>query len=105
MNSANLLHSKTTPAHRAKLAYVYLRQSSPGQLQHNTESTTRQYALVERAVALGWPRDRVKIIDGQLLTQREILCRERCSGTIRLRMSKKRAEMRTITVKQTIEKG
>jgi DNA invertase Pin-like site-specific DNA recombinase len=66
MNSANLLHSKTTPAHRAKLAYVYLRQSSPGQLQHNTESTTRQYALVERAVALGWPRDRVKIIDEDL---------------------------------------
>jgi DNA invertase Pin-like site-specific DNA recombinase len=66
MNSANLLHSKTTPAHRAKLAYVYLRQSSPGQVQHNTESTTRQYALVERAVALGWPRDRVKIIDEDL---------------------------------------
>jgi DNA invertase Pin-like site-specific DNA recombinase len=35
-------------------------------VQHNTESTTRQYALVERAVALGWPRDRVQIIDEDL---------------------------------------
>jgi hypothetical protein len=42
--------------------------------------------------------------DGQLLTQREILCSERCSGEIRLRVSKKRAEMRTINVKQNIEK-
>jgi DNA invertase Pin-like site-specific DNA recombinase len=66
MNSTNLLHSKTTPDHRAKLAYVYLRQSTPGQVQNNTESTTRQYALVERAVALGWPRDRVQVIDEDL---------------------------------------
>jgi DNA invertase Pin-like site-specific DNA recombinase len=66
MNSANLLHSKITTTHQAKLAYIYLRQSSPGQVQHNTESTTRQYALVKRAVALGWPRDRVRIIDEDL---------------------------------------
>jgi DNA invertase Pin-like site-specific DNA recombinase len=71
MNSANLLHSKITTAHQAKLAYVYLRQSSPGQVQHNTESTTRQYALVERAIALGWPKDRVRMIDEDL----------GCSGT------------------------
>jgi DNA invertase Pin-like site-specific DNA recombinase len=66
MNSVNYLHSKITTEHRAKLAYGYLRQSSPGQVQHNTESTTRQYALLERAVALGWPRDRVQIIDEDL---------------------------------------
>jgi len=66
MNSANFLHSKITTAHQAKLAYVYLRQSSLGQVRHNTESTTRQYALVERAVALGWPRDRIRIIDEDL---------------------------------------
>jgi hypothetical protein len=59
MNS-NLLHSKITTAHQANLAYVYLRQPSPGRVQHDTESTTRQYALVERAVALGWPRDCVR---------------------------------------------
>jgi len=40
--------------------------------------------------------------DGQLLTQREILCRGVVLGRIRLRMSKKRAETRTINVKQTI---
>ncbi|MBA3441561.1 MAG: hypothetical protein H0T92_17010 [Pyrinomonadaceae bacterium] len=66
MNSAKLLYSKVTTAHRAKLAYVYLRQSSPGQLVHNSESTARQYALVERAVGLGWPSDRVRVIDEDL---------------------------------------
>jgi hypothetical protein len=40
--------------------------------------------------------------DGQLLTQREILCRERCWGHDQARMSEKRAETRTINVKQTI---
>jgi len=50
----------------AWLAYVYLRQSSPGQVLHNTESTVRQYALVDRAVVLGWPKDRVQVIDEDL---------------------------------------
>src|SRR4029434_982569 len=71
MNSANFSPAKITRVHQAKLACVYLRQSSPGQVRHNTESTTRQYALVERAVALGWPRDRGRIIDEDL----------GCSGT------------------------
>jgi hypothetical protein len=66
MNSLNSFHSKVTTEHQAKLAYVYLRQSSPGQMLHNTESTVRQYALVDRAVALGWPKDRVQVIDEDL---------------------------------------
>lgn len=66
MNSLNSFHSKVTTEHQAKLAYVYLRQSSPGQVLHNTESTVRQYALVDRAVALGWPKDRVQVIDEDL---------------------------------------
>jgi DNA invertase Pin-like site-specific DNA recombinase len=66
MNSLNSFHSKVTTEHQAKLAYVYLRQSSPGQVLHNTESTARQYALVDRAVALGWPKDRVQVIDEDL---------------------------------------
>jgi hypothetical protein len=45
--------------HRPKLAYVYIRQSSPGQIRHHQESTTLQYRLVDRALILGWPRDRV----------------------------------------------
>jgi DNA invertase Pin-like site-specific DNA recombinase len=58
--------AKLTDTQRAKLAYVYIRQSTPGQLVRNTERTTRQYALVERAVALGWPAARVHIIDDDL---------------------------------------
>jgi DNA invertase Pin-like site-specific DNA recombinase len=45
------------------LAIVYIRQSSPHQVLHNRESRERQYALVERAVALGWSRQRVLVID------------------------------------------
>lgn len=52
--------------HRAKLAYVYIRQSSPGQVRHHQESTTLQYRLVERALALGWPTERITVIDEDL---------------------------------------
>lgn len=52
--------------HRAKLAYVYIRQSTAGQIRHHQESTTLQYRLVERALTLGWPRDRVTVIDEDL---------------------------------------
>jgi DNA invertase Pin-like site-specific DNA recombinase len=55
-----------TASHRAKLAYVYVRQSSLGQVTRHTESTDLQYRLVERAVALGWPRERVHTIDEDL---------------------------------------
>lgn len=52
--------------HRAKLAYVYIRQSTPGQIRQHQESTTLQYRLVERALALGWPKERVTVIDEDL---------------------------------------
>ena len=52
--------------HRAKLAYVYVRQSSPGQVRQHQESTELQYRLVERAILLGWPRERVQVIDDDL---------------------------------------
>jgi DNA invertase Pin-like site-specific DNA recombinase len=58
--------SKVTTAHRAKCAYVYLRQSSPGQVIRHSESTELQYRLVERAIELGWPRERVILIDEDL---------------------------------------
>jgi DNA invertase Pin-like site-specific DNA recombinase len=45
------------------LAIIYVRQSSPHQIIDHRESRERQYALVNFAVALGWPRDRVLIID------------------------------------------
>ena len=54
---------KITERHRQRRAVVYVRQSSPGQLERNTESTARQYALRERAVALGWPAASVVVVD------------------------------------------
>jgi excisionase family DNA binding protein len=52
--------------HLARGAYVYIRQSSPRQVTENTESTRRQYALREQAEALGWPPERVDVIDCDL---------------------------------------
>jgi DNA invertase Pin-like site-specific DNA recombinase len=57
---------RLAPAHLRRAAIVYIRQSSPSQLERNRESTDRQYALAERAVALGWPRHAVRVIDADL---------------------------------------
>ena len=46
--------NKITADHLARRACVYVRQSTPGQVQHNLESQRRQYALVDRARSLGW---------------------------------------------------
>jgi DNA invertase Pin-like site-specific DNA recombinase len=56
-------HPKIKPAHLRRQAIVYIRQSSPHQVRNNRESSSRQYALVERAQALGWPAKSVEIID------------------------------------------
>jgi DNA invertase Pin-like site-specific DNA recombinase len=55
---------KVKPTHTQRAAIVYVRQSSASQVEHNRESTERQYALVERAIALGWHREQVIIVDG-----------------------------------------
>lgn len=55
--------SKIGPRHLDRLAVVYVRQSTPQQLLHHQESTRLQYSLRERAVALGWPDERVLVID------------------------------------------
>lgn len=57
---------RLTSARRAKLAYIYVRQSSVTQVKHHQESTELQYRLVDRAVDLGWPRERVQVIDEDL---------------------------------------
>jgi DNA invertase Pin-like site-specific DNA recombinase len=54
---------KIQPRHLDKLAVVYIRQSTPQQVRENRESRDRQYALADHAVALGWPPDRVLVID------------------------------------------
>ena len=58
--------AKIWPRHLARLALVYVRQSSPGQVRGNRESTARQYSLAERAVEMGWSRDRIRTIDRDL---------------------------------------
>ena len=55
--------SKVTASHLARTAYLYVRQSTLRQVLNNTESTQRQYALRQRAVALGWAAEQVVVID------------------------------------------
>jgi DNA invertase Pin-like site-specific DNA recombinase len=64
--SEPLASPKLRPWHLDRLAIVYVRQSTPQQVLDHRESTARQYALADRAVALGWPRDRVLTIDDDL---------------------------------------
>ncbi len=52
--------------HHERLAVVYVRQSSLHQVQHNQESTQLQYGLVHTAERLGWPRERILVIDDDL---------------------------------------
>src|SRR6201993_4071984 len=59
-------HQKVTTAHLSRLAYLYVRQSTLRQVFENTESPRRQYALRERALALGWSLDRIVVIDSDL---------------------------------------
>jgi len=58
--------SKVKPSHTQRAAFVYIRQSSPSQVEHNRESTARQYALVEKACQLGWAKEQVTVIDEDL---------------------------------------
>jgi DNA invertase Pin-like site-specific DNA recombinase len=57
---------KITTQHLQKTAYVYIRQSSMGQVRHHHESTERQYALQDRARAFGWFPSRIQVLDGDL---------------------------------------
>lgn len=54
---------KVKASHLRRSAYLYIRQSTMRQVRENTESTERQYALRERAIALGWPEEKVILID------------------------------------------
>src|SRR5437660_3486517 len=58
--------SKVKPSHTQRAAFVYIRQSSPSQVEYNRESTARQYALVEKAYVLGWAKEQVIVIDQDL---------------------------------------
>lgn len=57
---------KVTPKHLLRLVYLYIRQSTLRQVMENRESTQRQYALKQRALALGWREDQVVVVDEDL---------------------------------------
>ena len=62
----NTAHQKIAANHLSRDAYLYVRQSSLRQVFDHGESTRRQYALRERAVALGWPTESIVVIDSDL---------------------------------------
>jgi DNA invertase Pin-like site-specific DNA recombinase len=57
---------KVKESHMQRATYIYVRQSTMHQVVQNTESSERQYALQQRAVALGWPVERVHVIDSDM---------------------------------------
>src|SRR5487761_103725 len=57
---------KITASHLSRAAVIYVRQSTLAQVERNTESTMRQYDLAGRARQLGWPREAVRVVDGDL---------------------------------------
>jgi DNA invertase Pin-like site-specific DNA recombinase len=59
----SLLPTKVRDWHLQRKAVVYIRQSTAQQVLEHRESADRQYGLVHRAAALGWPRDRVEVVD------------------------------------------
>src|ERR1700693_5322853 len=60
---SNETHQKLKPDHLKRSAYLYVRQSTPRQVFENIESGKRQYALRQRAIALGWSQERIIVID------------------------------------------
>jgi hypothetical protein len=62
--------SKIAERHLSRQAYVYIRQSTMGQVRFNQESTERQYNLMTKAGGLGWKPDQIRILDRDLLRSR-----------------------------------
>jgi DNA invertase Pin-like site-specific DNA recombinase len=58
--------SKVEDHHRQRPAYIYVRQSTMGQVRHHQESTERQYALKGKAVELGWDEANIRVLDRDL---------------------------------------
>ena len=59
-------HQKVAADHLQRNAYLYVRQSTLRQVFENTESTKRQYALRQQAMALGWMAEQIVVIDSDL---------------------------------------
>ena len=54
-------HQKIKPTHLKRTAYLYIRQSTLRQVFENVESTQRQYALRQHAIALGWQQEQIVV--------------------------------------------
>ena len=66
MSRSKWVSEKITTTHLTKLAYIYIRQSTMGQVTKHRQSTELQYGLSQRAEQLGWSADTIKIIDEDL---------------------------------------
>jgi DNA invertase Pin-like site-specific DNA recombinase len=66
MSMSQSINQKVTSSHLKRQAYCYVRQSTLKQVFENTESTKRQYALRDRAIALGWPVVQIVTVDSDL---------------------------------------
>ena len=60
------VNGKVKSEHLCRKAFLYIRQSTLRQVQENTESTKRQYALKERLVSMGWDESRIEVVDSDL---------------------------------------
>jgi DNA invertase Pin-like site-specific DNA recombinase len=61
-----MMTSKIADQHLSRIACIYIRQSTPGQVRFNQESTERQYNLKNKAQALGWSPEKIRILDRDL---------------------------------------
>src|ERR1700716_1759773 len=61
-----IMPEKIHRRHRERLAMVYIRQSTPQQVERHQESTRLQYALVDRAQHFGWHRASIVVVDDDL---------------------------------------
>ena len=68
------MNSKISEFHLSKPAYIYLRQSTPGQVRHHQQSTERQYGLREKALQLGWTEASIHVLDRDLGFPLEVAC-------------------------------
>src|SRR5438094_2171119 len=61
-----MMISKIADRHLSREAFIYIRQSTMGQVRFNQESTERQYNLASKAQALGWSSERIRVLDRDL---------------------------------------
>ena len=66
LTETGLCEGRVRSSHVRRKAIVYVRQSTPGQVERNRESTTLQYGLTDRACQLGWAEARTEVIDDDL---------------------------------------